>query len=59
MVQHGLDLLPMHFWKPFQKILYSCSAFKILEKCLYRNTRALEKPGAADFSGRPIDGGTF
>ncbi|HEY2019412.1 MAG TPA: hypothetical protein VGH38_38150, partial [Bryobacteraceae bacterium] len=58
-LQHGIDLRPRDARKPFQELLHGGASFNVLEERFHRDTRTFEKPGAADFFGNPLHGGTL
>ena len=58
-LQHGVDLGPRDARKPFQELLHGGASFNVLKERFHRDTRILEKPGAADFSGNPLYGGAL
>ena len=49
-LQHRVDLGVFDTWKLHQKFLHGRAAFEIFNQRLDRHARAIEEPGAADFS---------
>ena len=53
--EHGFDLLASHAGKPREKIIHASAIFEVFEECFHGYARALEHPGAADFSRNPLN----
>jgi hypothetical protein len=57
-LQNGEYLRAGHSREPAQKIVNGCSFLEILEKSLYRNSRAFEQPRTTHLVPVPLNSGT-
>lgn len=57
--ENGVDMRAFDAWKPRQELIDRRAALYTLEERLDGHARVLEQPGAADFSGYPLDGGAL
>jgi hypothetical protein len=55
MSEDGKGLVKSDARKPFEKLIYCCSRFQILEKSFYRHTSAAKNPRATDLFFLPLN----
>ncbi len=48
--KNGYHLFQSNAWKPFEKFVDRCAAFKVFEQGPHWHARATKNPGAADFA---------